>query len=100
MGTYKFFHAVYRMRQGAYAAVVTRGQQMRYSIYGFWRYQRLITLDIDNDLLVVEFQDLAGLGQTVAATDVVWARHDGFYAMGLAGQHHAFIIRCDNNAAC
>jgi hypothetical protein len=73
---------------------------MRYSIDGFWRYQRLITLYIDNDLSVVEFQDLAGLGQTVAATDMLRARHDGIYAMGLAGLHNAFIIRCDNNAAC
>ena len=85
MGTYKFFNVFYRVRQGAHAAVFTRGQQMRYSIDGIWRYQRLITLDIDNDLSVVEFQDRASLGQTVAATDMVRARHDGFYAMGLAG---------------
>lgn len=62
--------------------------------------QGFVTLHIDDQGLIVQAQEVAGFGQTVAARDVVHAGEDGLNAVRLAGLHDALIVGRHHTALC
>src|SRR5256885_13094027 len=52
-----------------------------------------VALDVDDDVVAIQAQQFAGLGQAVAAAGVVAAGEHGRNAMRGAGGDDAFVIR-------
>ena len=56
-------------------------------------HQRLVTLNVDHNVLVLQAQQVAGLGQPVAATGVVGAGQHCRHAVVLTGLHDQRAVR-------
>ena len=67
-------------------------------------YQRFVALHVDNDIVTLQPQLCAGLGQPVTAAGVVGAGHDGIHPMGCAGLQNAGVVcshhHADGGALC
>jgi hypothetical protein len=72
----------------------------RHGIDQFGVDQRLVALHVDDDLVAIEAQLLAGFGQPVGAAGMVLAGQDGFDAVRLAGRNDRCIVSGDDHARC
>jgi hypothetical protein len=86
-----------RMGDGAHRAVGMRVQQRRTARDQRGWDQRLIALHVDDDLIPVQTQMRAGLGQTVTAADVVASCHQGLHAVLHAGLDDATVVGGDHD---
>ena len=85
------------MRRSAHHAVGSFEQELGATRQQGRIDQGLVALHIDDDLVVGQAQDLAGLGQAVAAAGVVAACQHGAHAMRGAGLHHALVVACHDD---
>ena len=80
------------MRRGAHHAIGCAGQRLGTGIDQAGVEQGLVALDIDDDGLVGQAEQAAGLGQAVAAGAVVLASEDAAHRVGLAGRGNARVV--------
>ena len=91
IGVGKVFHALNGVGEGAHAAVAACLQQQGGSVNRGGVNQGLVALHVHHHIAVLQLQQIAGFGQTVAARRVVGASEDGIDAVSLARSHDALV---------
>ena len=86
------------VRGGAHAGVGRICQQLGHGVGQGGVHQRLIALHVDHNRVVRQAQNVAGLGQAVAAAGVVGAGQHRFNAVRLAGSNDLGAVACHYHA--
>ncbi len=80
------------MRGRAHAGIGVGRQQRSHFVNQRRVDQGFVALHVDDDVVTLQAQLGAGLGEAVAAAGVVFVRQQGLHAMLLAGLQDEFVV--------
>ena len=86
------------MARGGHRRIGALGEQARDALHQRRIEQRLVALDIHDDLVVREVEQRSRLGETIGARRVVRARHDSVESMCDDGVEDPRIVGRDDDA--